>query len=523
MTYALDARVREYVGAAGAKEKTQDAAIAAADGKAVAAAQFTPSTASIARPVYQRLRDSVSALDLMSAGGLDEAVRNREATSADASEVTTHMQEAVTACAAKRWRLDLPAGRYWLDAQLQAERPMQIIGAGMDATELSWDNASATEGIRILAGGVVANSAVTDLTLVTGKIAATDPIILDYSSLISGGTLLPRAETHGKVARVRTKGADGYTVNGWRRGVLAESLLGLDVDGCRFNGVYTGAYGSMPQALAGIDFGGAGSPVQLTVRSTVISAVQDAVLTRDAEGVYITGGCEFVTVGAGYRCVNAANESGLVIADTHIATVSKGVVLERMAEAAIKSVIFYNVADATPIDFITIGAGCDDIVIADNIFRRLGTTPIVRSIVATAGDGIIIGKNLHDIGSSNTAIHLSGSARALVHQQAFEGVSSSAPIISTSNAAQFETFRGFAGDLNSINTDWRMPRQTHFLVGGVTNVPSAWTSTAGAIVETLSFDANTAWQIARHPNLTTTVHQRRKSGGTWSEWTGAAA
>ena len=37
MTYALDARVREYVGAAGAKEKTQDQAIAEVEGKAASA------------------------------------------------------------------------------------------------------------------------------------------------------------------------------------------------------------------------------------------------------------------------------------------------------------------------------------------------------------------------------------------------------------------------------------------------------------------------------------------------------
>ncbi|ODT60982.1 MULTISPECIES: hypothetical protein [Paracoccus] len=489
----------------------------AAAAEAVANGQFNPPTAAagVFRPMVQRARDSVSALDLMTAGGLDSAVRNREATSADAGDITAAVQEALSACAAKRWRLDLPAGRFWFNDKLTANTPVSIIGAGMDATDLVWASASPAEGIAVNAGGVVAVTTIRDLTMRTGKVSQDYPITLDYSSLISGGIILPRAESHAKIQRVRTRGTGTFTTNGWKGGIKAISLLGLDLDSVRLNGVYTGAYGSMPQSEAGVWFGGAGSPVQLTMRASMVSAMQDAVYTEDAEGIYIHNN-EFVTVGRGYRCVNAVNESGLVFTDNHVATVDKGIVLERMAEAIVRGNIFYTVNNVGPIDFVTVGTGCDDVVIDGNIFRRLGSVSVVRSVVVTAGDGIRVGDNLHDIGSTNTAISVTG-GRAIVAPQTLESAANP-PFINTTSPSQFETFRGFTGDLNNINTDWRTPRQIHTLGAGVVNAPGAWGATSGAIIETLSVDANTAWQIGRHPNVSSTVYNRRKTGGAWQAW-----
>lgn len=474
---------------------------------------------SLTRPFIRRARDTASALDLLSSNGLDDAIRHREATSADAAEITAAVQNVLSDCASKGWQLNFPAGDYWLNSQLVASTPVHIVGDGIENTSLKWANSAASAGIKISAGGVVRSSRVDHLSLLTGRVAQGTAIEMDYSSLISGSVIVPRAENHGSVRNVRTRGLDGYTVNGWDRGLVGISMLGLFVDGCRFNGIYTGAYGSMPQSAAGISFGGSGSPVALMVNQTMISAFQDAVLTQDAEGIYLNN-CEFVTVGRAYKCVNAAPESGLFINAVHMAVIEAGIDLSNMADGRIRDVLLYNVADATPITGVILRDGVKNMVVEGNEFRRLGGVTTMLGIDVKGGQDNVIGMNSYDVGGTGKAINIDAAAlRTKVLNQDYIVAPSAAPITNASTTSQFVYFRGYAGDLNAIYTDWKIQNQTHILAAGATNTPAAWgASVAGGVIETTSLDVNTAIQRAINPNVSGIYYTRRKAAGTWTAW-----
>lgn len=490
-----------------------------------AALVFNPPTADpgVTRPFVQRMRDSVSALDLMSSGGLDEAVRNRETTSADSSEIFAAMQDVLEACATKQWRMDVPAGRYWLNAQLIAEKPVHIIGHGSDAVQLYWDAASLTEGVKIEAGGVVATSMVSDMTLYTAKVATTDAVTLDYSSLISGGTIVPRAETHGKVLRIKTLGAGGYTVNGWNRGLVGVSLLGLDVDSCRFNGVNTGTYGSMPNSAAGIDFGGEGAPIQLTVRATMVSVFDTGIYTHDAEGIYITAGTELVTVGTGVRVQNAVPESGMVLDGIHVACIEHGFDIGEMEDIAITNNLLYTINPATGSgSFIRLRDGAEKIDIRGNIARRMAGPSMDGVVIENGVSEVTVGHNtwyLNGQTSTERVIRIdAGATDIIVDRQSYLHSTSGAlqQIENASSTAYFDEFPNYAGNVDDINTSFRKVKQVHRLVTGATGLP-AGLSASGSTVETVSGTPSTCVQTLVNIGRSDRIYQRSRNG-TYGPW-----
>lgn len=471
------------------------------------------------RSVSLRLRDTVSALDLMGSGGLDQAIRNREATAADAQEITQALAEVFEEAGDRGWAIDVPAGLYYLDDKLTT-KPLSIAGGGMGVTELQWVLGASDAGIHVVASTVNRTVSISDIALTSQATTPTQTAIyFDYSSLVSGGVIQPRANTHGKLFRVAIIGADRTINKGWANGVVGVSMLGLDIDSCRINGLHAGAYGDMPLAEKGVHFLGNGSPVQLTVDRTLISAFQDAILTEDAEGVYISSS-ELVNVGCGYRCNNVVGESGLAILGGHINTVDKSVVIDKMSEAFISNVNFYNVESVENVEHIVVGEG-RNVVIEGNVFRRLGTTAEVTGVHLGNATQPVVRGNTFDIALSGNHVGIriaSSTDQPLIYQQDWKRMPSSTLIINESASAQIESLRGFSGDLNSISTDWRMPKQIRYLVAGASNIPPSWPTASGGIVETISSDANTAIQIAFLPNGSLPSYTRRKSGGVWSSW-----
>lgn len=520
-TYTVSTFV-QTASAAPDNESFADAAGVVVVGASVDKLTYTPDiVGAFPRPALRKMRDTLGALDLMASGGLDTALRNREADFSDATEVTALFQEAMSECAEQGWSIAVPDATYPLNARLSVTKPLSMKGGSMGGTRLQWQNGAASSGIKVAVSASPRTSVFEDMSLETFGVAVGTALELDNSGLISGGVIVPRAETHTKVNRLFVKGATGYTVNGWLTGIDAISTQGLDVSYTRLNGVYTGAYGSMPQSAQAIRFRGLGSPVQLTSSNATISAWQDAVLTEDAEGIYIDN-FEFVTVGCGLRTNNVLNESGLVLTDGHIASLAKGVDLQKMAEWIVKDIIFYNVVDNN-VTYVTVREGCRGGQIRGNSFRRIGSVSVTLPILVEAGVSTQIGRNVHDIGTSNKAIQIEAAAVDTFIDEQDYITCSSTPIVNLSSSTQSKQFNNFSGDLNAIKTNFQRVKQVHTLTSGCANGPTdtitgAAVSTAGAILETISYDANTAEQSFTSP-VEGKDYLRRKTGGTWaSSW-----
>jgi hypothetical protein len=463
----------------------------------------------VARTVQAKLRETVSVRDF---GAVGDGVTDDTA----AIQAAIDSLNALTNAPA----LFFPRGRYFVSARLISARPISIFGAGMSATFIQWASASVTEGILVQAGGVAATSIIADLTLQTPKVALTDAIEFDYSSLISGDVILPRAETHAKVQRVRTRGTGTFTQNGWRNGVVSRSILGLDIDSCRFNGVYTGAFGSEPQALTGVHCLGSGSPVQVTIARSFVSAVRDAVLLEQTEGIYVTS-CEFVTVMRGIKSAGATNESGLHFIGNHVAAFDACVDLDRMNEAVISGNNFYNGGSDSSswpaaLEGVRLREDANRAQVFGNFFVRIGTTTNYTGVRVMGGAGHEIGNNTHNVGGSNRAVIVDAAASTCFVARQTRPSTANTAYVNSSTTTLFEEFPQYVGSLSDILTSNRAINQVHSLATGASGGPSG-VGLNGAVVETKSFDANTAIQVL-YPAGVTTVHIRRRSGGSWLSW-----
>lgn len=416
--------------------------------------------------------------------------------------------------------LYFPRGDWVLNDRLVSISPKNIVGEGMMVSRLRWTDDATSEGIKIVSGDDWGTSTVRDVSLLTAKEGVGTALEIDYSGNIDGGIISPRASSHARIRDVRIAGATGYTVDGWLKGVDAISLLGLDIAGCRINGVFTGD-GSEPESDTGVSFGGSGSPVQLKIDRTEVSLCKDAVSTEDAEGIYITS-CEFVSVERGLKTRNAVGESGLVFTGNHVAAFDACIDLEDMADGTIADNIFYNAGSGesswpATLDGVRLGDGANKIRVTGNQFIRVGTTTAYTSIRMDDCEWNDIGPNTHGIGAGDKAVII-GSGASNCHVAAQNTRTSSAtPYVDGGTGNAFDQFRNFAGSVNAIALRKEYPLQVHSLAAGVTDGPSDLGATGGAMLLTYTFDANAATQHL-FPAGTGTSYTRRRTSGTWGAW-----
>ena len=409
----------------------------------------------------------------------------------------------------------LPSGSYRALLPLYGA-PLKIYGDGYSSSKIIWDGG---DGLTITAHQSN-QTIIEDVAFLTKGVASGTAITLDYSQLISGSVIVPRAETHGKINRVRIAGATSYVTDGWSNGVVGISMLGLEVRSSRINGVYTGAYGSMPQSVSAIHFTGSGSPAQLVIDGTFASAFQNGIFTENAEGIYVTS-CEFVTVGIGYKTRNIAVESGVVFSGNHIAAIESGIDIQNIADVVLSNNVIYN-AGSSPgtapatLNGVVLGSGCNRVSITNNSFSRTVSSVGFKSIVVGGAAGVWVGENTHYIGD-NYAIQISSAAyRVHVSNQNYASASST-PILNESTSTTFSQFRGYIGNINDITSIYAdAPSQTYILGSGCTNGPNG-VATGGASIVTHVFDPNTAHQVFT-PSNTTQLYWRRKTAGVWTAW-----
>lgn len=434
-------------------------------------------------------------------------------------DVSASLQIAASYCAENAAALYLSSGVYNLTTQISVNAPLVVFGDGVSNTELRWASDASGYGFSITSGSINRMTQFENMSLTNGSTGSGTAISIDYSGLISGGVIYPRANSHLKMRNVTIQGSDKTSGTGWLNGVDAKSLMNFDVDGCRINGYYGVPYGSMPVANSAIRFYGDGSPVQIFIDRSSISGFQYAVWTSDVEGIYINNS-EMVTVGCGFKCSNSSGESGVFLTNNHIAFIDTAISLNNIGDGLVKGNLFYGVNNATPLTGIVCSGSTKNLDISGNIFRNLVTgSTSWTGINLTSGQDILIGENIFVLSSSDVPISIaSGVLRTRIRRQQYVGSPSGNQIQNSSTTTQSEEFRGYAGSCDSIYTDWRMPKQIHILSSAATGYPSSWSVPTGGIIETTSVDVNTAYQTARNPNLGSSEYKRAKASGTWGAW-----
>ncbi len=332
------------------------------------------------------------------------SVRMAGARTGEPASVNTEAFQRVFDFAAERGlTVRVPAGSYSLNAKLTAAKPLSVRGDAMGSSRLQWTGG---DGIEITVSSAPRTYEFSNISLETFAVADGVALKFDHSGLIVGDFIFPRAETNVKLHHVQIKGALGspeYIQTGWRKAIEGVSMQGLDIDSCRFNGVYTGAYGSIPDSEIGIHFHGEGAPVQLTVARTFVSAWAIGALLEDAEGCYFIHN-EFVTVGIGIKETNATQETAMVWSGGHIAAIQKCFELNNTTEFFIGAgAVLFPIGPQTG-DFIGIHLlGTTSYgVVSGASFRRSNITSLYRGVVVDsgAGLGVVIEGNSFGVGSS---------------------------------------------------------------------------------------------------------------------------
>lgn len=357
-------------------------------------------------PFLQKMRENVSALDPMGRAGLASAIRHSEVTDVDASEITENLKDVADQCAAKGWALHVPSGKYRLNDKIRVEAPLSICGEAMEKAVLTWVAGALNSGIEI-APTVPVMSEVRDVALKTLQVAQGKALKFDYSGLIDGGFIVPRARNLAKVSRTLIEGATSYVDDGWENGIEFLSCLSTTVDSCRINGYYPQPYGSMPLAKTGIAFHGLGNPAAMVVSNSWLSAWEVGAYTADAEGMYFTQN-EFVSVGVGLRSINAAMETAVVWSGGHIAALQKCIELQNISEFFVGAgAVLFPIGPQTG-DFIGVHLrdGCVRGIISGVHFDRSNITSLYRGVVVDSGTGIgnLIEANVFGVGSSDGCV-----------------------------------------------------------------------------------------------------------------------
>lgn len=469
-----------------------------------------PSSTVIARPVVQRLRDAVSALDLMSSGGLDQAVRNREATSSDRAEINGNVQEALAACASRGWRLNMPSGDYYLSA-VSAAAPVQIVGDGSADTNL-YCNAG---GISINSGTSTRQSSVRGLRVCAQSAALGSAVHFDHGD--SFGLAANRTSPRVLVDDLQTdQTGTGY----WSKGLVLRNCMQARIRGHSHRGFLLDS--ALPEAswtgtALSIEGDTLHQPAQVFASMLNYTAIHTAIRSVECEGVYISQ-FEMPTCWKGLvwnnDSVNTGN-SALVLSDGHFNSRMGSIDLTNVTDYRITQIFHYlRNTPGADLSLVTIRGGCNRGQIHANLYRYATTAAEVIAIDVLGGNWLDIYNEQFDIGSTGRAIRIGAAAT-----NTDIGVNKYITGLRVQDASTSTTYQeryGYSGSLNDIALQPRRSVQTHHLVTGASALPTG-ASAAGAAVVTTSQGATQGMQTL-YPASDDRIYSRRYTGGAWTPW-----
>ncbi len=336
------------------------------------------------------------------------------ATNDDATDDTSAFQAAANISNS----IYVPAGNYVCNAAIQFTGAGTVSGAGMGVTFITW---SGSAGLFFT--GVAGDQnpvTVSDITLLTDDTTpARTAINVDNSAQIPGSTIQNRTSPRLDVRNVACKGSGTVATTGWLNGINCVSVLHATVDGFHFEGKH-GATQADIESLRGINFEGAGSPVEIVISRSWVFYADTACRASDCEGVFISQ-CNFVAVDVGMQFTAAGAEPQLNLENSHVNANVACVLATNLAQGSICSNLFYarNTAtgDVTGVRL----TDCQFTSVEGNKFVNTGGFDFNTVVVPSGGTGCLIDGNIFQ--SATTAIWLqSGSGGVRVGRQVYGSV-----------------------------------------------------------------------------------------------------
>lgn len=470
---------------------------------------FKADGAAFPRPMLHKLRDTVSLLDAMAQGGLDEAIRNREVTSSDADAITPLAQEVVESCSVKLQEAYIPGGLYFLDGPLAVNGPLSLRGDGSSMTALTWtSDAKGSDGIVVVPTGSGASNKQTyieKIGIYSEKVAIGTAIRVDYTN-----GLKDRTEPRFTLNDVSCRGTNSWpATNGWQTGLDVVGIT-MKIDG--FNCVTP----RVDKALVGcgIRIHGKGDPATIFISNLKISGSRWAIDAADTEGIYIDKS-ELVGVGTGVRVNNKVQEPSFWFTNSHINAVVSHFELINVKEFGISNNDFY-IFENPGRDFngIIIGHGSNNGRLNGNKYVWKVSSLLCQAIYIDGGTNVSIDGETFDVGDAGRAVGIS--EQSLNVDIGRNLYISGDRIHNSSPSTTADEWHNFIGDLANIPVQSRRGVQTHFIGDSAQGGP-AGISLLNAVCRTYSIDADTGYQELMLMEADT-ICRRRFVRGDWLPW-----
>lgn len=477
-----------------------------------------PANTTMSIPYISRAKDTISALDLMQANGLADAVRNREATSADATEISDHFEEAAAYCAGSSRLLKVENGLFHLNRVIQVDAPLSILGNGAEQSRLQWvENSPGAGGMRIIAGDRSDRTQICDVGLFTGGVGVGQALEIDYSGTADNPQI--RTMSRVLVRGLTMRGSDRAGVNGWRNGLKIINGIYMLINAVNFTG-----YGVAPQGPyndgAGIwltgESGHLYGPVSAYMNHIVAGVCGTSVRVENMEGVYLDQ-FEFVNCNYGLEALNDVPEPGWAITNGHINAYTRCMELKNLMEWNVSKILCYlSTTRPDPFTAINITGTGKTGQITDCQFKWALNNQDSTAIRVDGSSGLQIeGCNFDLTSSSASARSIEITTNATNTDIGENRFTAGLRPTSASPTTTFATRWAYSGSLNDITISSRRGIQTHHTVVGASNIPGGATA-AGAVVQTFSSNNTSGYQIFR--NGVGTNLWIRDYNGSWSSW-----
>lgn len=343
---------------------------------------------------------------------------------------------------------------------------VSIIGAGQDAVELRWPNASG--GITINYNGVNSSAHVRDLTLATGTTTGGDAIKLNLSASLANPALTAMSD----LTRVTMRGSDGYgQTNYWTNDVNVANVSNINFDGVEMCGS-SGALGNAVKLL-GLP-GSSTYGVQYNFdKCTFVNLATGITYGSFVQGVTVDQ-CNFTAV---TQCiVSPAAQTGtlaqLSVTNSQFnptGASAKGII----TNTAIFNVQFSNclfLFSQNNVDAINLAANNHFNIVGNEIANLTGATSVNGIIVgpsSASGSGVISGNDI--LNCTNGVQVQTGALATSIVDNTITGGAGTTPIVIQASVAGLTV-------------------QNNNLVGPGTNISNSSTSQTNSIINNLGYN-----------------------------------
>jgi hypothetical protein len=387
---------------------------------------------------------------------------------------TTPFLNALASLSGQGGGIFFPAGKYKFNAGITSNLPAGVFsviisGAGQDATELTWPNASG--GIAFNYADASTSVHIRDLTLTTGTTSGGSAITLALSTGLSN----PAVTAISNLYRVTMRGSDGYAAtNYWTNGLSIQNVSNVQADSLAIFG------GSTPSGN-GINLIGNVSSAQYGVQYNIAKSTFENLAQGIVYGSYIQG----VTV-------DQCNFTGCV--QGIISPASQGGVLAQLAvtnsqfnpPANGNGILTQTWITETQISnclFILLQNNGTAVNLAANNHFTISGNEITASVSATGTTGVAIGTTTSGGTGTITGNDFFGFDTGILLQSGSSGVSIQGNTINNAAGHGNTLISNFSSSITNVIVN--NPGYNPVGASGISVGASPFVYTAGASAETI--------------------------------------